>query len=56
MPIGWLHQLQVCKLLQHREKVVCPEGLNGDLEALQFTFPKLHLWDAAAPGEPFQEP
>ena len=53
---GWLHQLQVHKLLQHKGKVVCPEGLNGELEALQFTFPELPLWVAAAPGEPFQEP
>ena len=45
-----LHQLQVCKLLQHGEKVVCLEGLNRDLDALQFTFPELPLWDAAAPS------
>ena len=49
---GWLHQLQVCKLLQHRDKVVCPKGLNSELEALQFTFPELPLWDVAAPGNP----
>ena len=53
---GWLHQLQVCKLLQWREEVVCPEGLNGDLKALQFSFPELPLWDAAAPSKPFREP
>ena len=53
---GWLHQLQVCKLLQHGEKVVCLEGLNRDLDALQFTFPELPLWDATAPSEPFREP
>ena len=33
-----LHQLQVCKLLQHKDLVVCPEGLNSEMEALQFTF------------------
>ena len=49
----WLHQLQVCKLLQHKGKVVCLEGLNGELEALQFTFVGIPLWDAAAPSEPF---
>ena len=53
---GQLHQLQVCKLLQHGEKVVCLQGLNGDLEALQFSFTELPLWDMAAPGKPFQEP
>ena len=51
-----LHQYQVCKLLQQREKVVCPEGLNGDMEALQFTFPELPLWDTTAPSKPFGKP
>ena len=50
-----LHQLQIWKLTQHKGKVVCPEGLNGELEALQLTFPELPLWNAANPGEPFQE-
>ena len=40
---GQLHHLQVCKLLQYEEKAVYPEGLNGDLEVLQFTFPELSL-------------
>ena len=52
---GWFHQLQIWKLLQHKGKVVCPEGLNGELVALQFTFPELPLWDVAAPSEPLQE-
>ena len=51
-----LHQLQVCKLLQHGDKVVCPKGLNSELKPLQFTFPELPLWDTASPREPFQEP
>ena len=50
---GWLHQLQIQKMLQHEGRVVCPEGLNRELEALQFTFPELPLWDAATPSEPF---
>ena len=50
---GQLHQPQLYKLLQHGEKVVCLEGLNGDLEALQLTFPELPLWDTAASSEPF---
>ena len=49
---GQLHQLQICKLLQHDKKVVCPEGLNGELEALQFSFPKVPLWNEATPSEP----
>ena len=53
---GWLHQLQICKLLQHKDMVVCPEGLNGKLEALQFTFQELPLWDAATPSKPTHEP
>ena len=53
---GWLHQLQICKLLQHKDMVVCPEGFNSELEALQFTFQELPLWDAAAPGEPINKP
>ena len=35
---GQLHQLQVWKLLQHSDSVVFPEGLNGEPEALQFSF------------------
>ena len=53
---GQLHQLQVCKLLQYKGKLVCPEDLNRDLGALQFTFPELPHWDVATPSEPFQEP
>ena len=53
---GWLHHLQICKLLQHNNMVVCPEGLNHELEALQFTFLELPLWNAANPGKPAQKP
>ena len=42
--------------MQHEGKVVCPEVLNGELEALQLTFPELPLWDIATPSGPFQEP
>ena len=35
---------------------MCPEGLNGELEVLQFTFPELPIWDMATPGESFWEP
>ena len=50
-----LHQLQVCKLLQHKDLVVCLEGLNGEMEASWFTFQELPLLDTAAPGEPAHE-
>ena len=53
---GQLHQLQICKLLQQKDIVVWPEGLNGELEALQFNFEVLPLWDAAAPSEPTHKP
>ena len=49
---GQLHQPQVCKMLQYKDLVVCLEGPNGQMEALQFTFKELPLWDAAAPGKP----
>ena len=53
---GWLHQLQICKLLQHKDMVVCLEGLNSELAALLFTYPELPLWDAATHGKPAHEP
>ena len=53
---GWLHQLQICRLLQHKDVVVCPEGLNSKLEALQFTFQELPFWDAATPSKPTHTP
>ena len=53
---GQLHQLQICKLLQHKDMVVCLEGLNGKLEAWQFTFQEPVLWNAAAPSKPACEP
>ena len=52
---SWLSQLQVCKLLQYKDLVVCPEGLNGQKEALQFTLKELPLWDAAPPSKPAHE-
>ena len=53
---GWLHQLQIHKLLQHQDMVVCLEGLKSEQEALQFTFQELPLWDAAAPSKPTHKP
>ena len=52
----WLHQLQIWKLLQHKGMVVGPEGLNSELEALQFTFQELPLWDTSTPSEPICKP
>ena len=54
--LGQLHQLQICKLLQHKDMVVCLEGLNGKLEALQFTFQELPLWNTATPSKPAHKP
>ena len=53
---GWFHCLQICKLLQHKDMVVCLEGLNGKLEALQFTFQELPHWNPATPSEPAHKP
>ena len=47
-----LDQLQVWKLLQCGGWVVCPEGLNGGLEALLFDFEELLLWNMASVDEP----
>ena len=49
---GKLHQLQICKLLQHKDMEVYLEGLSGEQEALKFTFKDLLLWDAAALANP----
>ena len=48
-----LHQLLICKLLQHEGRVVCPEGLNGELEALQFSTQELPFGTLLLPGNPF---
>ena len=55
-PHGCLHQLQVWQLLQHKEPVVYPEGLHSKIEASQYTFPDLPLWDVVAQWEPTQSP
>ena len=47
---GHLNKLQTWKLLQHREHVVFPEGLNGELEACHFSFPELPPWDTTTAG------
>ena len=36
--------------------MVCPEGLNGELKAVQFTFEELPLWNVAMTDEPTQDP
>ena len=53
---GWLHQLQVWKLLQHGDSIVFPEGLNREPEALQFSFCVLPLWNATSVDGPTQDP
>ena len=47
---GHLQQLQTWKLLQHREHVVFPKGLNGELEAHHLSFPELPPWDTTMTG------
>ena len=49
---GQVDQLQVWKLLQHSDSVVFPEGINGESEALQFSFRELPLWNAASTDGP----
>ena len=51
-----VQQLQVHKLSQHKDLVVCPDGLNSGVEVSQFTFQELYLRDTANPGEPTYEP
>ena len=58
---GCLSQLEVCKLLQCGDHVVCPGGLNGGLEPMWLTFPESALcpWQThpqviAITGEPLQ--
>ena len=43
-------------LLQNRDWVVCTEGLIRGLEALQFDFEELPIWNVAAADEPAQDP
>ena len=42
--------------IQHKDVMGCPEGLNSELEALQFTFKDLPLWNASTPGKPAHKP
>ena len=37
---GCFSQLEVHKLLQHGDQVVCSKVLNGELESMPFTFPE----------------
>ena len=53
---GWLHQRLVEKLLQCKDLVMCPEGLNGQMEASEFTFKELPLWNATAASKPACKP
>ena len=51
-----LNQLQVWKLLQCRDQVVCPKGLNGGLKALLFDFKELPLWNTGTADESTWDP
>ena len=49
---GCLSQLEVCKLLQCRDQVVCPKGLDGELEPFWLTFSEPPVWNTDALSEP----
>ena len=51
-----LHQLEVHKLLQCKDQVACPKGLNEGLEPVLFSLPKLPIWDKDILGRPVCEP
>ena len=53
---GCLSQLEICKLLQCGDQVVCPKGLNGELEPMQFTFSEPPVWNMDALGKPTHKP
>ena len=42
---GLLSQLEVCQLLHLGGEMVYPEGLNGVLELVWVTLPKLPIWE-----------
>ena len=42
---GWLSQLEVCQLLHLGGVVTYPGALDGGLEPVQVTLPKLPLWE-----------
>ena len=44
---GWLHQLQIHKLLQHKNMVVLPGRFEWQVRSLIVYFPGAPLWDAA---------
>ena len=52
---GHLHQLEVHKLLQCKDQVVCPKGLNGGLEPVLISLPELPVWDMNTLSEPVHE-
>ena len=51
-----LRQLEVHKLLQCGDQVVCPKGLNGELEPIQFIFSEPSVYNTDALNEPTHEP
>ena len=51
-----LHQLGVCKLLQCRGQVVYLIGLNGGLEPVLHSLPKLPVWDMNTLSRPVHKP
>ena len=53
---GCLGQLEVCRLLQCGNQVLCPKGLNWGLEPIQFSLPEPPVWDMDTLGKPACKP
>ena len=51
-----LHKLEVCKLLQCGDQVVCPNGMNGGLEPVLLSLPKLPIWNMDTLSRPVHKP
>ena len=51
-----LHRLCMWHLLQCRGWMVCPDGINGGLEPLVFSFKELSLWNVTNTGESSRDP
>ena len=52
----WLCQLEICRLLQCRDQVVYPEGVNGGLGAGWTSLSELPIWSMDTLGKPIHEP
>ena len=53
---GHLSQLEVHRFLHCGDQVVCPEGLNGELEPMWFTLSEPLVWNTDTLSKPTHEP